>query len=118
MISLGSYWNDGKKWFFAVTEDGVSTTNAYEGRQGAIRALGEAGYTESEANKLLTNIVVRRFDDADILDAPADCRILEDEDGLKNYVAVDPSGMRARTVHDTPAAALAEAVEQPQPGMR
>lgn len=112
MASLGSYWNDGKKWFFAIMEDGVSTTNAYEGRQGAIRTLVEAGYTEADARALLTSIVVRRFNDADVQDVPSDCGVLEDEEGLENYVAVGPDGtVMGNTVHHTAAAALNEAEE-------
>jgi hypothetical protein len=106
MVSLGSYWNGGKKWFFAVTQDGVTTTNAYEGRLGALRALAEAGYIESEAEKLLTSIVVHRFDDADIQDVPADYRVLEDEEGLENYLAVDGAGVAISAIHHDPASAL------------
>jgi hypothetical protein len=106
MVSLGSYWNDGKKWFFAVTQDGLSTTNAYEGRQEAIQALIDAGYTESEAEKLLTSVVVRRFDDADIQDVPEDYRILKDEEGLENYLAAGPKGVAIGVIRDDPASAL------------
>jgi len=106
MVSLGSYWNDGRKWYFAVTEDGVSTTNAYEGELGVVQALAEAGYTESEAKKLLNGIVEHRFDDADIQDAPADYRILEDDGGLENYLAVGPGGVVIGTIQHDPASAL------------
>lgn len=112
MVSLGSYWNDGKKWFFAITEDGTTTTNAYEGRQGAILALVEAVYTENEAKALLTNIVVRRFNDADILDVPTDCRILEDEEGLENYVVVNQDGMVMCMIYQDSKSALDDAAAE------